>query len=153
MHIDLWRTHRSRISGTGCSSCVNKLITGKQTMRECKQLTWVVSWKWVMQVDNQNVWAVGNYIYAEGQSCRELVSELEPQPSQGRSRAEHHLQLEAATLAYPSWKAEGVLNGTLNMESMWLWVNIAFLHQSMSASFVSLSLSHFCQFLPFREIK
>ena len=32
LYIDLWETRQSRISGTGCSSCVNKVISGKHVM-------------------------------------------------------------------------------------------------------------------------
>ena len=41
LHIDPWQIHQSMISGTGCSSCVKKMITGKQAMHGCKQFTWV----------------------------------------------------------------------------------------------------------------
>ena len=43
----------------GCSSSVNKVITGKQAMRGCKKLMWVY---------NRNAWAFGNYIYTGTES-------------------------------------------------------------------------------------
>ena len=54
LHVDLWQSRQSRIYEAGCSCCINKVITRKQAMCGCKQLTWV---------DNRNTWALEIYIY------------------------------------------------------------------------------------------
>ena len=45
LHTDLWQSCQSGLSGTGCSSSVNKVITGKQVMHRCKQITWITGRK------------------------------------------------------------------------------------------------------------
>ena len=52
-------------SRTRCSSCVNRVITVKQTKRGCTQLTWV---------DNPNACALGNYTYARTQGHGQSLS-------------------------------------------------------------------------------
>ena len=50
LHIDIWQSRQSGISGIACSICVNKAISAIQAILGCKQITWVDSWK-----DNRNV--------------------------------------------------------------------------------------------------
>ena len=45
LKIDLWHSSQSGISGTGCSSCLNKVITRKQAMHGCKQIMWITKRK------------------------------------------------------------------------------------------------------------
>ena len=85
LNIDLWQRRHSGNYETGCSSCVNKVITGKQAMRGCKQIMWITYRKksWRYQII---------YTQLPADKWSVLVRQFEQNPSQGRSCAGRHSQ-------------------------------------------------------------
>ena len=111
LHIDLWQGRQSRISGTGCSSCVNRMIPRKQEMCVYKQITWIMN-----QKNEKVLW---NYIYTGYHN----QSDSQSRPiswSHNQVRTDVKLGATCGRRQWASgWETE-MLSGALNIESTWL---------------------------------
>ena len=134
LHIDFWWSHQSGISEAGCSSCVKKVITGKN-----KWCVGVNSSRWL----TAGSWSCGLTTGTDGHW--EIIYTWAPTTD---SQSQRHRVMAREC-------PEGVGAVASNVVKK-LWVNIAVLCQSTSMISICLSLSlslTLTEFQPFWEIK